>query len=420
MGYAVPAVAAPASEPNGWVGAWAVAPQAVSQSPVAPFFNKSPLLAGRSVRQIVVARIDGARLRVRLSNTFGTTPLTIGDAAIGISAGGAAVRPDSARPLTFSGKRAVTIAAGRQLYSDPVTLGVEAGSAVAVTLYVEPGNTPPGATTWHKIASQVNFISGAGDHVADPAARPFATKTTSYFWLDGLAVEPVIESSSQTREGAAAAIVAIGDSITDGMRSTLNANQRWPDHLARRLAVGQTRPALSVLDLGISGNRLLSDSPCYGQALVARFDRDALGQPGVQAAIVLIGINDINFPAMPPHRGLDCDEPHTAVSVEDLIAGFKRLIAAAHRSHVRIIAATLTPADLPPPRETLRQGVNRWIRSAGAFDGVVDFDAALRDPVQPRLLLPRFDSGDHIHPSDSGYAALAAAVPLSLLESRRP
>jgi lysophospholipase L1-like esterase len=389
----------------------------VSQNPAAPSFNRSPPLAGRTVRQILVPRLDGTRLRVRLSNTFGTTPLVIGAAAIGISAGGAAVRPGSDRALKFGGKTAVTVAPGAQRESDPVALEVQAGMALAVSVYADAANRPAGATTWHKVASQVNFVSGPGDHVAETGASAYDAKVTSYFWLDAISVET--DTASAPPDGPAAAVAAIGDSITDGMRSSLNRNQRWPDHLARRLAEDPSRPRLAVLDLGISGNRLLSDSPCYGQALVSRFERDALGQPGVQVAIVLIGINDINFAAMPPHRGLDCDEPHTSVTTASLLAGYKRLIGQAHRAGVRIIGATITPADLPPEREALRQEVNRWIRGGGAFDGVADFDAALRDTARPARLLPRFDSGDHIHPSDAGYAALAAAVPLPLQRAHR-
>ena len=195
------------------------------------------------------------------------------------------------------------------------------------------------------------------------------------------------------------------------MRSSLNENHRWPDAFARRLAQAGNR-STAVINLGISGNRLLSDSPCYGDALVKRFGRDVLERPGVRTAIVLIGINDINFSSMPPRAGLDCDYPHTSVSAGDLIDGYKRVIAEAHRRGVRVFGAPLTPASLPPQRESIRLAVNQWIRTAGAFDGVVDFDAALRDPAQPERLQQGYDSGDHIHPSDAGYAVMAQAIPL--------
>ena len=210
---------------------------------------------------------------------------------------------------------------------------------------------------------------------------------------------------------SAHAVVAIGDSITDGMRSSLNQNRRWPDALARRASQSGDKSA-GVVNLGMSWNRLLSDSPCYGDALATRFGRDVLAQPGVKTVILLIGINDINFAAMPPHGGLDCDSPHTQVTADGLIAGYKRVIAAAHARGLRIFGATLTPAALPPQREAIRAEVNQWIRTSHAFDGVVDFDAALRDAAEPTRLRRNFDSGDQIHPSDAGYAAMADAIPL--------
>jgi lysophospholipase L1-like esterase len=214
------------------------------------------------------------------------------------------------------------------------------------------------------------------------------------------------------------AVVAIGDSITDGLRSTLNANRRWPDALARRLAQ-KGGPETAVVNAGISGNRLLSNSPCYGEALVSRFERDVLRQPGVRSVIVLIGINDINFAAMPARAGLDCDTPHTQVNADALIRGYQRLIAQAHQRGIRIYGATLTPASLPPEREAIRTAVNESIRASRAFDGVIDFDRALRDPARPDTLQRRYDSGDHIHPSDAGYSAMADAIPADLIASRQ-
>jgi lysophospholipase L1-like esterase len=208
---------------------------------------------------------------------------------------------------------------------------------------------------------------------------------------------------------AAAAIATIGDSITDGLRASLGKNRRWPDALARRLAdAGDTSTA--VLNFGISGNRLLSDSACYGEALERRFEHDALGHAGVKAVVVLIGINDINFGSMPRREGLDCDAPHTIVTPHDLTEGYRRLIDSAHRRGARIFGATLTPVALPAARESIRQAVNTWIRTSGAFDGVIDFDAALRDPIHADRLRADYDSGDHIHPNDAGYTAMAAAI----------
>jgi lysophospholipase L1-like esterase len=239
-----------------------------------------------------------------------------------------------------------------------------------------------------------------------PRCGAFTQRFTQYAWVTGVAVQAP----------GASTVAAIGDSITDGMRSSLNENRRWPDAFARRLEREQGAN-LAVIDLGISGNRLLSDSPCYGEALERRFERDAL-RPGVRTAVLLIGINDINFQAMPARSGLDCDFPHTHVNADDLISGYRRVIAMAHARGVRILGATITPASLPPEREAIRAKVNQWIRTSGSFDGVVDFDAALRDPADPLRLRREYDSGDHVHPSDAGYAAMANAVPLAALAGK--
>jgi lysophospholipase L1-like esterase len=262
-------------------------------------------------------------------------------------------------------------------------------------------------TVWHRVSNQFNYVSAPGDHVNDPGAGAFRTRFTQYAWVTELAVEAGAARTS---------VAAIGDSITDGLRSSLNRNRRWPDALALRLTAAGSN-TLGVVNLGISGNRLLSDSACYGTSLASRFERDALSRAGVKTAIVLIGINDINFAAMPPRAGLDCDSPHTQVTAASLIDGYRRLIEAAHRQGVKVFGATLTPAALPAGREAIRLEVNRWIRSGGGFDGVVDFDAVLRDPARPSVLLRRYDSGDGIHPSDAGYTAMAEAVPIEQLHA---
>lgn len=385
-------------------GAWATAPQAVAQHPDAPSFNRSPDVTGRTVRQIVYPRIAGRAVRVRFSNTFGTSVLVIDRASIALAGRAAAIDPQSMRALTFGGQAAVRIAPGAELDSDPVAFETRPGVPVAISLFAQ-ASMPP--TTWHKIAQQVSWISKPGDFVDAPAATPFNRRVTNTVWLAGLSVEPL---------APAHVVVAIGDSITDGMRSTINANRRWPDALARRLETAG-RSDVSVLNLGISGNRLLHDSACYGERLVARFNRDALGQAGVKTVIVQIGINDINFGYQPPHAGLDCDVPHVIVTAPEMMAGYQSLIAAAHARGVRILGTTIPPGGLPPEREVVREAVNAWVRRGGpgGFDGVIDFDAALRDPAQPTRLSPRLDSGDGTHPNDAGYAAMADAVPLPLL-----
>lgn len=405
-GAALPAFAQsgsnPASPSGARVGAWATAPQAVAQHPGAPSFNRAPAAGGRTVRQIVFPTLSGNDVRVRFSNAYGTQPLVIEHASLAVSVRGAAVDAASLRSLTFGGRPVTRIAPGASLESDPLSFPVRAGTPLAVSLFTRESKTP---TTWHKIAQQTAFLSGAGDFVDSAQASAFVSRFTNTLWLAGLSVVPDAPSH---------AIVTIGDSITDGMRSTINANRRWPDVLARRIESAGRRD-VAVLNLGVSGNRLLHDSACYGERLVARFHRDALEQPGVKTVVVQIGINDINFGYVPPHAGLDCDVPHVIVTAPEMIAGYQSLIAAARARNVRILGTTIPPGKLPPEREAVREAVNQWVRTSGAFDGVIDFDAALRDPTQPTRMLPRLDSGDGTHPSDAGYAAMADAVPLALV-----
>jgi lysophospholipase L1-like esterase len=394
-----------ADQPSGpWVTSWATALQSIPPLEAPPPLYRAPEVAGRTVRQIVYPTLGGQVARVHVSNEYGRAPLVIEALGIAPSSGQAAVSEVGAARITFGGRPGVTVPPGGSVDSDPVRVDLRAGAAYAISSWMGPQQT---MVAWHRVASQVNYVSRPGDHVADTSGAVFAQRFTQYAWVTGLAVEAP----------GAATVAAIGDSITDGMRSSLNQNRRWPDALSRRLATEQ-KPGLAVIDLGISGNRLLSDSPCYGDALERRFERDALGHPGVKTAVLLIGINDINFQAMPPRGGLDCDTPHTRVNADDLIAGYKRVIALAHARGVRIVGATLTPASLPPEREAIREAANQWIRTSHAFDAVADFDAALRDPADPQRLRREYDSGDHIHPSDVGYAAMAEAIPLAALAGR--
>ena len=386
-----------------WVSAWGTALQSIPQLADLPPLYRAPQVGGRTVRQLIYPQIAGRQMRLRISNVYGTGPLVVESMSVARAVSGvsAALQPGSSRPVLFGGRTSVTVPPGGQSTSDAVSFDVAANQPLAVSMFM--GNEQK-LMAWHRIAGQVNYISTPGDRTDDASAAAFGTRFTQYAWLTNVAVE----------NASARAVVAIGDSITDGLRSTLNANRRWPDALARQLAQKSPGQA-AIVNVGISGNRLLSNSPCYGEALASRFDRDALRQPGVRAIIVLIGINDINFAAMPAHAGLDCDAPHTEVSADALVRGYQRLIAQAHQRGVKIYGATLTPASLPPEREAIRTAVNASIRSSRAFDAVVDFDEALRDPARPGVLQRRYDSGDHIHPSDAGYAAMAAAVPLELV-----
>ncbi|WP_179744018.1 SGNH/GDSL hydrolase family protein [Paraburkholderia bryophila] len=397
--FAVSLTVFAADAPAHWVAAWATALQPIPQRVDLPPLYRAPDVAGRTVRQIVYPTLSGRAARIHLSNEYGKTPLTIEDLRIARSAGGAAAVANDGARVTFGGKSTVSIPAGGELDSDPVTVDIAEGAPYAISAFMGPDQR---IVAWHRVSSQVNYVSAPGNHAADASAEAFRGRFTQYVWVTGLSVEAAPSS---------AAIAAIGDSITDGMRSSLNQNHRWPDALARRLA-GSSDRSTAIVNLGISGNRLLSDSPCYGDALAKRFEHDVLGRPGVKTAILLIGINDINFASMPARNGLDCDFPHTSVTAADLIAGYQRVIAAARHAGVKVFGATLTPASLPAQRESIRLAVNQWIRTSRAFDGVVDFDAALRDPAQPDRLRRNFDSGDHIHPSDAGYAAMADTVPL--------
>ncbi|AOK15398.1 GDSL family lipase [Burkholderia cepacia] len=386
----------------GWVAAWATALQPIPDLAAPPPLYRAPDVAGRTVRQIVYPTVTGRAARIRLSNVYGSAPLVVESASLARAGDGAALADGVPVAVRFGGRASVTLAPGQELESDPVGIDVATGRPYAVSLYMGARQR---MTVWHRVSNQVNYVSGPGDHTKDAGAGAFRTRFTQFAWVTELAVET---------GSARASVAAIGDSITDGLRSSVNRNRRWPDALARRLAESD---AVGVVNLGISGNRLLSDSACYGTSLQSRFERDALSRAGVKAAIVLIGINDINFAAMPPRAGLDCDHPHTQVTAASLIDGYRRLIDAAHRQGVKVFGATLTPAGLPAGREAIRLEVNWWIRSGGGFDGVVDFDAVLRDPARPSVLQRRFDSGDGIHPSDAGYTAMADAVSVEQLQA---
>lgn len=385
-----------------WQAAWGTAMQSVPPATHAPLYNLAPAVAGRTVREVIQVRTGGTLWRLRLSNRYGETPVTITAGTLAQARNGAALA-GTPLPLTFGTAGSVTLAPGEERLSDPIAAALQPGP-LSISLAIDDGTAAP--RTWHKLSSQVTFVA-AGDRTKDRAASAFHIGPTSWLFMDMLLV---------ATKPPAGVIVAIGDSITDGMRSTLNANARWPDRLAERLAAqsnaNDVRGNPTVVNMGISGNRLLSDSPCYGKALRARFDHDALEIAGARDIILLIGINDINFQAMPPRAGLDCDFPHTKVTAVDLIDGYKDLIMRAHRAGKRLTGATLTPASLPPDREKIRLAVNRWIRGGNGFDSIIDFDQALRDPVHPSMLLRKYDSGDHIHPNDAGYRAMAAAIPL--------
>ena len=374
-----------------WVGTWATSPESGTTS-----FNNQTL------RLIVHVSLGGDDIRIRLSNAYGTTSLTIGAAHIALRSTGAQIVPDSERVLTFSGDSSITIPPGALIVSDPVKLAVPALGDLAVSLYL-PGNTGP--ATFHAEGKQTSYISPSGDFTGS-IALPTSSTTLSSFFLTNVEVK----ASNDGR-----AIVTLGDSITDGTASTPDANHRWPNFLADRLQASHHDQDLGVLDQGISGNRILHD--IAGTNALARLDRDVLSQTGVKYVTVLLGINDIGFSGIPGFTD-------QAVSANDIIAGLTQIIERAHARGLRIYGCTLTPFEgtfpgyYTPEGEVKRETVNKWIRTSDAYDAVIDFDKAVRDPSHPTRMLAAYDSGDHLHPNDAGYMAMANAIDLSLFSQQ--
>lgn len=381
-----------------WVGTWGAGPGGP------PLAANTQVFTDQTVRLIVHSSIGGTRVRIRLSNEMGSTPLRIGGAHVALRAAGADIQPGTDRPLTFGGYPGITIPPGAPVLSDPVELNVLALSDLAVSLWL-PGSVS--ATTIHGTASQTNYVSLPGADFT--GAATFPTQRTILSW-------PFLTEVDVT--GSGAAIVTLGDSITDGTRSTPDTNNRWPDWLARRLQTVRDPGAglnatLGVVNRGISGNRLLSNPPegsLAGRSIQERFDRDVLATAGVRYMTLMIGINDIgNSSAASP------------VTSDDLIAGYRQVLARAHAKGIAVFGATLTPFEgagyASAEKEVVRQAVNNWIRSSDEFDGVIDFDRVTRDPSHPTRFLPAYDSGDHLHPNDLGYQAMGTAVPLDLFRS---
>lgn len=355
-------------------------------------------LAEQTVRDVVHTSIGGLGLRISVSNAFGSQAITFGRVFVGQHDSGAAVKPGTNREVTFSGSPSVTIPAGAEVLSDPLPGAFAPQQDLVVSLYLQGAG---GALTGHNLATSTNYISTAGDHSADTSGDAFTTTAAHWFWLDSVSVQD---------PQSVFTLATFGDSITDGLRSTVDGNLRWPDDLARRIL--QTRPfvrQIGVMNEGISGNQLEADGA--GVSAQARLDRDVLSKPGVRTVFLLEGINDIG-------RG-------TATSPDQLIAAYRQLIARVHAAGKCIVGATMTPfRGTNPPyftdaKEPIREAANDWIRTSGEFDGVVDFDKVTRDPANPQMFLPAYDSGDHLHPNNAGYQAMADAVPLSLLDCDR-
>jgi lysophospholipase L1-like esterase len=398
-GLPVPAQAHSASRGSGWTATWAAAPTPIPPTP-------PTVLANQTVRQIVHCSLGGDEIRIRVTNEFGAGPLRIGAVRVALRAGdgaSTAIVPGSDRRVTFSNRADVTLPAGSPLVSDPVRLRVPPGGDLAVSLYL-PARTP--VTTLAAFAFQDNVIAD-GDVTAARTVTPVST-IGQYLVLSGVAVRSDAE-----------AIVTLGDSITNGANTQNNLNHRWPDLLAARLR------QFGVANVGISGNRLLHDpnpapgsdaegfAAYFGHSGLRRFDRDVVAQPGAGYLIVLLGVNDLGHPGTVAPAS-------EVVTADDLIGGHRQLIARAHAAGLVAIGATILPFKgdtlgfYSEANERKRDVLNRWIRSGGEYDGVIDFDRAMRDPADPLRLNPAYDSGDGLHPNDAGMAAMAAAVPLRL------
>jgi lysophospholipase L1-like esterase len=385
-----------------WVVTWGAspAPQLADETQMR---DAKLVFENQTLREIVHTSIGSNTVRVRLSNAYGKQTVEVGAAHIALRAKGSEIAAGSDRALTFGGRPTVSIPPNALVLSDPVKLDIPATGDLAISIFLPKAATGAGI---HYSAQQTSYI--APGNVTDTASISNATTMTSWVFLTGVDV---------LAPESASAVVAFGDSITDGARSTVDANHRWPDILANRLQ--HSGKKVAVLDAGIGGNRILHDATSnirFGVNALARFDRDVLAQPGVKYVIVLEGINDLG------HAGTSAPASET-VSSDDLIAGFKQMIERAHEKGLKIFGATITPFEgtvfpgyFTPEKEAKRKAVNEWIRTGRAFDGVIDFEKAIRDPQNPNRVLPAYDGGDHLHPGDAGYQAMGTAIDLRLFQ----
>ncbi len=399
----LPASAQPGAEP--YVPTWAASPQAIWAPDFFAPVGIPRSLFDQTIRQYGRVSVGGQKVRVRFSNLYGTAPLTIDAAHVALGGEGGSIKEGTDKPLTFGGEASVTIPPGAPALSDPVELDVPALGTVAVSaFFAEISPT----TTWHNDGRQKAYIA-SGNVVGETKIEPTQTVTSRIFLS-----EILVDAAPDSR-----AVVLFGDSITDGDGSTVDANHRWPDFLAERLQkMGGEAAKVAVVNEGISGDRVLTDR--MGDNALARFDRDVLSQPRADTVVLMMGINDIGWPGT-----VLSPKNEVAPSADEIIAGYKQLIARAHDHGLKIIGATLTPFEdtfhgtpifgyYSEEKEAKREAVNAFIRS-GAFDGVIDFDAVVRDPANPKHILAQYDHGDHLHPNDAGYKAMAESIDLKLL-----
>jgi lysophospholipase L1-like esterase len=391
------------AQQNTWIATWAASPQAVDPSPDDPLLK----IADQTVRERVRISIGGTQIRIRLSNEYGSTPLLVGSLTVAVPVNSESIRPKSLRTVTFDSQKSVLIPTGAPVLSDPVPYPVAPGSEISISVYFpKPVATP----TVHALGLKRAVLSRPGDHTLAEKIDVAGAFNSS------ILVSAVLVPAQPSQH----LVVAFGDSITDGDMSTIDADHNWPSDLIRRLEGTPKGSRTAIVNEGIAGNRLLGDG--FGVNGLARFDRDALALQGVSHIVLLEGINDISFPGA-KLEGSYLADPHDARTPEDLILAYRQLISRAHAHGVKLIGATLTPCEgieIPgyysESKESVRQAVNKWIRTSGSFDGVIDFDAVLRDPDHPSRILPRFASEDHLHPNDAGYQAMADAIDLALLQ----
>lgn len=369
-----------------WIGAWTASMQSPGEDGVS---HKG--FENQTIRLILRPHIDGEKMRIRLSNTFGLDPLSIDEVHVAITKNGSEIIPGTDQKVTFGGDEKVTIPSGEKEFSDQIPLKVNSDKNLAVSVYVKDKTGP---VTWHPRSMQTTYISN-GNHVSDDTSA-FKTKEEAWFWLDGVDVvaDPSVKGG----------LVVVGSSIANGNHSTVNANHRWPDYLAKRFSTSEVK--MSVLNAGISANQLINSHSDKGENALARLERDVYSQTGVKAVILNQGLNDIRH-----YPEYDADK---------IIERMRQVINSVHGQGLKIYGGTLTPFKgsgmYTSKKEKTRQEVNDWIRTSGEFDGVIDFDKALRDPEEPERFLPKYDAGDHLHPNDLGYKKMAESVDLSMFK----